>query len=345
MSKIVITGVTGMTGSHMVDYLLKNTDHEIYGMIRRVSNPNYSNILDAMGHPRFHFVTGDLSDGQSIENIINEIKPDYFINFAAQSHVHTSWVVPEQTFDTTCNALIRILESIRKFAPNCRVYSSGSSEQFGDVEYSPQDEKHPFKPRSPYGAAKCAAGLICKVYKESYDLYIVHGICFNHESYRRGEQFVTRKITKTLCKIKWCLDRKLSFDSLKLGNIDSKRDWSYAPDFVVAIWRMLNQEIYNKNYKNIRDYVVASGKTYSVRDFIIKSLDCLGLSYSIKGKGLEEKFIHKGQAIIEIDKNFYRPAEVDLLLGDSSLIRKELEWEPEYNFDELVREMINHDKK
>lgn len=381
--KVIITGITGMSGSHMVDYLLENTNNQVFGIVRRVANPNYQNIKHVFNNPRFKMFVGDLTDPHSIEKIIVDVKPDYFINFAAQSHVHTSWEVPEQTFDTTATALIRILEVIRKNVPTCRIYSAGSSEQFGDVLYTPQDEKHPLRPQSPYGAAKCAAGLIIRVYRESYGLYAVHGILFNHEGERRGENFVTRKITKGVARIYHAIKNRENFEPIELGNLDAKRDWSYAPEFIDGIWRMLNQDIYRsdvnemiKDYdksgklllprevnptwhkilvKNIKDYVLASGETHIIRDFIELAFKKAGIQGYWLGKEENEKFCLAEEygiisypintPLIKVNSKFCRPAEVNYLCGDSYLARKELGWQPKVGFNELVKIMVDYDIK
>jgi GDPmannose 4,6-dehydratase len=343
--KIIITGVTGQVGSYMVDFLLENTDHEIYGMVRRASTNNYHNIQHLLGHNRFKLITGDLTDSQSIDNIVRDIKPDYFINLAAQSFVGASWQIPEQTFDIDAVGVIRCLEAIRKHAPNCRFYNAGSSEEFGNVDYSPQDENHPLKPRSPYGAAKAAARHIVKVYRESYNLFAIQGLLYNHESPRRGEEFVTRKITKEIARIKKALDYGTNFEPLELGNIYAKRDWSHAKDFVRGIWMMLNQE-------TPKEYLLASGETHLVKEFIEKAFNIIGIYGEWTGEGLNEKFILKktinsiyydNKILVKINEKFYRPAEVDLLLGNPSLAQKELKWEREISFDSLVKEMINGD--
>lgn len=386
--KVLITGVTGQDGSHMVDYLLKNTDHQIYGMIRRASNPNYSNLESALGNERFSFVVGDLSDSQSIDKVVENIKPDYFINLAAQSFVKSSWEIPEQTFDVNATGTMRCLESIIRHAPNCRFYNAGSSEEFGDVQYAPQDEKHPLRARSPYGASKIAARQIVKTYRESFNLYAIQGYLFNHEGPRRGEEFVTRKITKGVARIKQAIENNLPFEPIELGNLDAKRDWSHSLDFVDGIWRMLNQEKYRKDIidesnrfksefgelnhiekvwipqelaKNIREYVLSSNETHSIREFIELAFKEAGIdifllngtSFEEAAKGIsynKEKDIYcykksdkEYPPLVWINPKFYRPAEVDLLLGDSSLARKELGWQPKYTFQSLVKEMVEND--
>jgi GDPmannose 4,6-dehydratase len=345
--KVIITGVTGQDGSYMADLLLEETDYEIYGMVRRTSTKNYKNIEHLLNNPRFKTVTGDLSDSQSIDNLIRELKPDYFINLAAQSFVGSSWQIPEQTFDIDAIGVIRCLESIRKHIPNCRFYNAGSSEELGNVDYSPQDENHPLKPRSPYGAAKAAARHIVKVYRESYNLFAIQGLLYNHESERRGEEFVTRKITKNIARIKKALDNNQKFQPLELGNIDAKRDWSHAKDFVRGIWIMLNQS-------EPKEYILSSGETHTVREFIEKAFKIIGIFGEWIGKDITEQYILKktsnsiyydNQILVKINPEFYRPAEVDLLLGDSSKARKELNWKLDISFDSLVKIMVENDLK
>ena len=345
--KVIITGVTGQDGSYMTDLLLEDTDYEIYGMVRRTSTKNYKNIEHLLINPRFKIVTGDLSDSQSIDNLIREIKPDYFINLAAQSFVGSSWQIPEQTFDIDAIGVIRCLESIRKHVPNCRFYNAGSSEELGNVDYSPQDENHPLKPRSPYGAAKAAARHIVKVYRESYNLFAIQGLLYNHESERRGEEFVTRKITKNISRIKKAINKDEKFEPLELGNIDTKRDWSHAKDFVRGIWLMLNQS-------EPKEYILSSGEAHTVREFIEKAFKIAGIFGQWFGKDITEQYILKktsnsiyydNQILVRINPEFYRPAEVDLLLGDSNKAHKELNWKLDVSFDSLVKIMVENDLK
>jgi GDPmannose 4,6-dehydratase len=223
MNNIVITGVTGQDGANMVEYLISNTNFNIYGVVRRASNPNYINCQKFINNPRFKFIYGDLSDAVSIDGIVQSIKPDYFINFGAQSFVGCSWEIPLQTFDANATGVARCLEAIRRFHPSCRFYSAGSSEEFGDVDYSPQNIQHPIRARSPYGASKAAARHLVKVYRESYSLYAVHGILFNHEGTKRGEEFVTRKISKGVARIYNAIKNDKAFEPINLGNLDAKR--------------------------------------------------------------------------------------------------------------------------
>jgi GDPmannose 4,6-dehydratase len=345
--KVIITGVTGQDGSYMADLLLEETDYEIFGMVRRTSTKNYKNIEHLLNHSRFKLITGDLTDSQSIDNIVREIKPDYFINLAAQSFVGSSWQIPEQTFDIDAIGVIRCLESIRKHSPECRFYNAGSSEELGNVDYSPQDEKHPLKPRSPYGAAKAAARHIVKVYRESYNLYAIQGLLYNHESERRGEEFVTRKITKNVARIKNALDKNEKFEPLELGNIDAKRDWSHAKDFVRGIWLMLNQE-------SPKEYILASGETHTVREFIEKAFQAAGINGEWSFLGVTENDINPeneifikdtGEILMKINPIFYRPAEVELLLGDPSKMVKELNWSQTISFVKLIELMVKNDLK
>jgi GDPmannose 4,6-dehydratase len=340
--KIIITGVTGQDGSYMADHLLESTEYEIYGMVRRASTNNYHNIKHLLNNPRFKLVTGDLTDSQSIDNIVRDIQPDYFINLAAQSFVGASWQIPEQTFDIDAIGVIRCLEAIRKHSPQCKFYNAGSSEELGNVDYSPQDENHPLKPRSPYGAAKAAARHIVKVYRESYKLFAIQGLLYNHESPRRGEEFVTRKITKEIARIKKALDGGYEFEPLELGNIYAKRDWSHAKDFVHGIWLMLNQE-------EPKEYILASGETHTVKEFVEKAFNYAGIdgywghSSSDRSELNEEFYSKNNQILVKINPVFYRPAEVDLLLGDSSKARKHLLWSPKISFNDLVKEMVDND--
>jgi GDPmannose 4,6-dehydratase len=346
MKNVIITGITGQDGSYMVDYLLKNTNYNIYGAVRRLSKPNYSNFSNHLDNKRFKVVTIDLSDSQSIDNVVREIDPDYFINFAAQSFVGSSWQIPEQTFDAGAMGVLRCLEAVRKHSPKCRFYNAGSSEEFGDVKYAPQDEKHPLSPRSPYGAAKCAARHMVKVYRESYNLFAIQGYLFNHESPRRGEEFVTRKITKGVARIFKAIKENQSFEPIYLGNIEAKRDWSHAYDFIDGIWKMLNQE-------NPNEYVLSSNETHTIREFIELAFKEVGIEGFWHGQGTNEEYSISTEyaiknevnssVLIKIDPKFFRPAEVELLLGDSNKARQELGWVPKRSFRHLIKDMVASD--
>lgn len=342
--KVLLSGCTGQDGSYMVDYLLENTNHDIYGIIRRLSVPNKKNIKHNLNNSRFKLVTGDLSDSQSIDNLVREIKPDYFINFGAQSFVQASWEIPEQTFDADAVGVLRCLEAIRKNKPDCRFYSSGSSEQWGNIVYSPQDSNHPMRPRSVYGAAKCAAGLLTKVYRESYNLFAVHCILTNHESERRGEEFVTKKITQGVARIYHAIKNNQPFGPIELGNLDAKRDWSHAKDFIRGIWTILNQD-------KPKEYILSSGETHSIREFIelsFKKAEILDGFWF--GQRIGESFLrHRTDTdkyvdcLVKINPQFYRLADVESLQGDSTLARLELNWKPEYSFEDLVSCMVKYD--
>jgi len=340
MKKIIISGITGQDGSYMVDYLLKNTNHFIYGIRRRGANPNLDNIKHNLNNPRFKVLIADLADSSSIDEVVKKVSPDYFINFAAQSFVGSSWEIPLQTFDVTALGVLRCLEAIRKYAPHCRFYSAGSSEEMGDVLYSPQDLKHEIRPRSPYGAAKASARHLTKVYRESYDLYAIHCILYNHESERRGEEFVTRKITKNVARIHHAIKNNTSFEPLELGNIETRRDWSHAQDFVEAVWLMLNQ-----NYP--KEYILSSNETHTVKEFVEKAFAYANINGFWRGEKENEKFItiinNKEVILMKINPDFYRPAEVEILLGDSSSARKDLNWEPKISFDNLIEKMVKSD--
>ena len=345
---VFITGVTGQDGSLLVDYLLKNTDYFIIGGARRLSIKNHENLAHLDNNPRFKLVNFDLSDTHSINKIVDKLKPDYFINLAAQTFVGSSWDFPAQTWECNTTAIIHILEAIRQHKPTCRFYNAGSSEEYGDVEYIPQDEKHPSKPRSPYGASKSAARQLVKVYRESYNLYAIQGLLFNHEGTRRGEEFVTRKITKGVARIKKAILEGKSFESIELGNVKAKRDWSDAEDFVDGIWKMLNQEAPN-------EYVLSSNETHTIAEFVwyaFKAADIEGAwhgqaesaEFSISTKDAI-KYEPMSSVLVKINPKFYRPAEVDLLLGDSTKARKELGWKPETSFEQLVEKMVKNDLK
>jgi GDPmannose 4,6-dehydratase len=312
-------------------------------------------------NPHFHLINFDLTDAHSIAQTISQLQPDYFINFAAQSFVKSSWDFPAQTWDTNTKSIIHILEAIRLHCPSCRFYNAGSSEEFGDVKFTPQDENHPIRPRSPYGASKAAARQLVKVYRESYDLYAVQGWLFNHEGTRRGEEFVTRKITKNAARIMKEIDNGEPVTPLELGNLDAKRDWTDAEDCVDAVWRMMNQDLWNVLWlptnpstikwtsdrktlaKYVKEYVVSSGENHTVREFAEESFRHVGVDGKWRGAGVEEKFLWNDQIIVQINPAFYRPAEVDLLLGNPKLIQTELGWKSTTTFAQLVKKMINKD--
>ena len=338
MKKVIITGVTGQDGSFMADYLLKNTEHTIVAGVRRLSVKNHKNISHLLNHPRFKLIDLDVSDQANTEEVIAKENPDYFINFAANSFVGVSWTQPVNHMQTNAMAVLYQLEAIRKHCPKCRYYNAGSSEEFGDVVETPQSETHPLRPRSPYGVSKASARHMVKVWRESYKLYAIQGWLFNHEGTRRGEEFVTRKITKNVARIK---NEYVNgdFKPLELGNVDTKRDWSDAEDFVEGVWLMLNQE-------KPKEYVLSSNETHTIREFIEEAFNFAGFAKEQcewQGYGLNEKYIHEGRVLVQINPQFYRLAEVELLLGDSNLARRELKWEPKVNFINLVRKMVDRD--
>lgn len=360
---VFVTGVSGQDGSYMVDYLLRNTDvASVVGGARRLSVENHTNLIHLENEPRFQLVNFDLTDSHSISKIVEYIQPDFFINFAAQSFVASSWDFPRQTWECNSTAVLDCLEAIRRHQPNCRFYNAGTSEEFGNVAYSPQDEKHPLRPRSPYGASKAAARQLVKVYRESYGLYAVQGWLFNHEGPRRGEEFVTRKITKGIAKIFDAIVNGKEIVPIELGNIDAQRDWSDAEDMVDAVWRMLNQDKYcplhlieNNKYldarkysgkelsKHIKDYVVGSGEKHTIREFIEKAFKVLSIKGEWVGKGLDETFVVDDVVLVKINTKFYRPAEVEVLLSNPKLIQTELDWKPKVSFDDLIEKMITSD--
>ena len=357
---VFVTGVTGQDGSHMVDYLLKNTDHTIFGGARRLSIKNHENLRHLENESRFKLINFDLSDAHSISKTIEQIKPDYFINLAAQTFVGSSWDFPAQTWECNTTGIIHILEAIRQHKPSCRFYNAGSSEEYGNVVYTPQDENHPARPRSPYGASKSAARQLVKVYRESYNMYAVQGLLFNHEGPRRGEEFVTRKITKGIARIKQALVNVKTFDAIELGNVYAKRDWSDAEDFVDGIWRMVNQDAYRREghhtehtVKNLKEYVLSSNETHTIKEFVELAFKYAGIDGCWHGHGTSEEFSITPAAadkynaassvLIRINPKFYRPAEVDLLLGNSNLARQELQWSPKTSFNQLVEKMIKND--
>lgn len=370
--KIILTGCNGQDGSYMIEYLLENTKDTIIAAMRRTSQDITNNLKSILDNPRVKFVTMDLNDAHSIDNLIKIEQPDYFINLGAQTFVADSWASPESHMQTNAIALIHILESIRKHVPFCRVYSAGSSEQWGNVKYSPQDEKHPMSPRSIYGVSKCTASFICKVYRESYGIYVVHGVLFNHESERRQKYFVSRKITDGVARIYHAIKDEKEFEPIELGNLMAKRDFSHAQDFIDGIWRMLNQERYNPNlgslcalssseqcHKNIvpyiQEYVLSSDETHTIQEFVELAFAEAGFEgcFWAKEEPITEKggdeycWINKkkntGHQLVRVNPKFYRPAEVELLWGNSSAARRDLDWKPKISFKELVSRMVKWD--
>ena len=334
--KALIFGITGQDGSYLAEFLLKK-NYVVHGVKRRSSSLNTGRIDHLYQDPheknrKFILHYGDVTDALSVSSLIKNIKPDEIYNLAAQSHVAVSFEVPEYTANADAIGALRILEGIKfhGLEKKTKFYQAGTSEMFGKVMEIPQTEKTPFYPRSPYGVAKVYAHWITVNYRESYKIFACNGILFNHESPVRGETFVTKKIIAGLSKIKLGKQKKLF-----LGNLDAKRDWGHAKDYVEAMWKMLQR-------KTPQDYVIATGKQYSVKDFVNLVLKELDIEYYWKGKGINSKcFDEKNNIIIECDKAYYRPLEVDTLLGDSTKAKKELNWKPKINIKMLVKEMVD----
>ena len=313
MKKALVTGITGQDGSYLAELLLEK-GYEVHGIMRRNSTFTTGRIEHIFDQIQLHY--GDLADSSSLQHIISKVQPDEIYNLAAQSHVKVSFDVPEYTADVTGTGTLRLLEAIRTAAPQAKFYQASSSEMFGKVLEVPQTEATPFYPRSPYGAAKVYSYWITKNYRESYDMFACNGILFNHESPRRGETFVTRKITRAVAAIK-----SGKQDKLILGNLDAKRDWGFAGDYVEAMWLMLQAE-------KPDDYVVATNETHSVKEFCQIAFGHVGLDW--------EKYV-------EVSEKYFRPAEVDLLIGDPAHAKKQLKWEPKVSFEELVKMMVDED--
>ena len=339
MKVALITGITGQDGSYLAEFLL-NKGYIVHGIKRRTSLINTNRIDHLYQNPhetnrKFILHHGDLTDSTSLIRIIQEVQPDEIYNLAAQSHVAVSFEEPEYTANSDAIGALRILEAIRilKLEKKTKYYQASTSELYGAVRETPQNEKTPFYPRSPYGVAKLYAYWITINYREAYGIYACNGILFNHESPVRGETFVTRKITRALARIKLGLQK-----NLYLGNLNALRDWGHARDFVEAQWLMLQQE-------KPEDFVIATGKQYSVRDFINLSSKQLDMKIEWKGKGLDEVGSFNGQDIIKIDSRYFRPAEVETLLGDASKAKEKLNWVPKISLEQLVKEMIDEDLK
>ncbi len=335
MKKALITGVTGQDGSYLAELLLEK-GYQVYGIQRRSSMPNTYRIDHIYDNPDFeNFITlyGDLSDGSNISRIISKIQPDEIYNLGAQSHVKVSFDIPEYTANVTGLGSLRILEAIRDLNIATKFYQASSSEMFGAVLQTPQNEKTPFNPQSPYGLSKVFSFYTTKIYREGYNIFASNGILFNHESPRRGITFVTRKITLGLARVKLGLQ-----ESLKLGNLDAKRDWGYAKDYVEGIWMILQHE-------KADDFVLATGETHTIREFAEEAARNLGMNIEWIGEGIQEKGIDKktNKTIIEVDPMYFRPTEVDLLLGDSSKAKKVLGWQPKVTFKKLAKIMAEAD--
>lgn len=344
--KALITGITGQDGSYLAEWLIEK-GYEVHGILRRSSSFNTQRIehlyldewvRDAQKSRQINLHWGDLTDSSSLIRILQEVRPTEIYNLAAQSHVKVSFDVPEYTADVDAAGTLRLLEAVRILGleKECRLYQASTSELFGKVQEVPQKETTPFYPRSPYAVAKLYAYWIVKNYRESYGMFAVNGILFNHESERRGENFVTRKITLAAARISQGLQ-----DKLYLGNLSALRDWGYAPDYVECMWLMLQQE-------TPRDFVIATGEMHSVREFATLAFEYAGIPIRWEGEGLHEKGIdsRNGKVLIEVDPRYFRPTEVEQLLGDPTQARTLLGWNPAKTpFAELVRRMVEHDCK
>ena len=316
MKTALVTGVNGMDGSHLADFLLEK-GYEVWGLERRTSHRNRVNTGHLVDNPNFHFIDGDLTDQNSLYRALQKSDPDEVYNLAAQSFVGVSWDIPEATGDVNALGTLRMLEAIREYNPAIKFYQACTSEMYGKMVENPANESTPFYPRSPYGVAKLYAYWITKNYRESYDMFACSGILFNHESERRGIEFVTRKISDAVARISLGMT-----DGISLGNLDSKRDWGYAPDYVEGMWLMLQQD-------QPEDFVLATGKTHSIRDFLDLAFDAIGIS--------------EWEDYVTQDPRFYRPAEVDVLRGDFSKAKQVLGWQPKVDLKEMVSRMVKND--
>jgi GDPmannose 4,6-dehydratase len=342
MKRALITGITGQDGSYLAEFLLEK-GYEVYGIIRRASEFNTSR-LDPIyedphkEHRKLILIYGDLTDTSCINKIIREVKPDEIYNLGAQSHVRVSFDIPEYTADSSALGTLRLLEAIRQegMIDKVKFYQASSSEMFGKVQSIPQNENTPFYPRSPYGTSKVFSFWMTKNYREGYGMFACNGILFNHESPRRGKTFVTRKITRGVARIKENVEK-----CIYLGNLDAKRDWGHAKDYIEAMWLMMQKQ-------EPGDYIISTGETHSVREFLEEAFRVAGIEIKSNGKeGLEEEYyrLDNGEVVVKIDPKYYRPAEVDFLLGDSSKAKRELGWEPKTLFKELIKEMVEEDIK
>jgi GDPmannose 4,6-dehydratase len=335
MKKAFITGITGQDGSYLAELLLEKK-YEVHAIVRRSSVFTTQRIEHIFNHERMFIYHGDLTDSSNLHRLLMNIKPDEVYNLGAQSHVAVSFEVPEYTADVVGLGAIRLLDAVRDLGPNCKYYQASTSELFGGIPGTePQNELTPFYPKSPYGAAKLYAYWITVNYRESYNIFACNGILFNHESPRRGNTFVTKKITQAVAKIYQGKQRVL-----KLGNLDAKRDWGHAKDFVYAQWLMLQQ-------KNPQDFVIATGETHTVREFVEAAFKEVNIDIKWQGSGVDEKGINcdTEKVLVEVNERYFRPAEVELLLGDPSKAEKELNWKRQVSFQELVSGMVRYDLK
>jgi len=337
MKKALITGITGQDGSYLAELLLDN-GYEVHGIIRRSSSFNTGRIDHLYNNPEIsrkklflHY--GDLTDTSNLNRLLEKVVPDEIYNLAAQSHVKVSFEVPEYTAEVDAVGTLRFLDAIRETGLKTKFYQASTSELYGKVQAIPQNENTPFYPRSPYGVAKMYAYWIVVNYREAYDIFACNGILFNHESPRRGETFVTRKITRAAARIKHGIEEKLL-----LGNLNAKRDWGYAPEYVEGMWRMMQ-------LNRPDDFVLATGESHTVREFTDLAFKELDMELEWVGQGVEEKGVCKktGKTYVEVDERYYRPTEVDILIGDASKAKEKLGWKPEIKFEQLVRLMVKAD--
>ncbi|MGE7110285.1 GDP-mannose 4,6-dehydratase [Lysinibacillus sp. NPDC047702] len=336
MKKALITGITGQDGAYLTKFLL-GKGYEVHGLVRRASIERYDRIEEFLNDDRLMLHYGDMTDSSNIIRLMSDIRPDEVYNFAAMSHVHVSFDTPEYTANADGVGTLRLLEAIRILGleQKTRIYQASTSELYGKVQETPQSETTPFYPRSPYAAAKMYAYWITVNYREAYNIFACNGILFNHESPLRGETFVTRKITIAVANIK-----NGNQDCLYLGNLDAKRDWGFAGDYVEAMWLILQQE-------NPEDFVIATGETRTVREFVECAFSEVGINIEWRGTGINERGINRatGQVIVAVDPQFFRPTEVDLLLGNPTKAKEVLGWKPKTSFDELVKMMVAEDLK
>jgi len=333
MKKAFITGITGQDGSYLAELLLEK-GYEVHAILRRASVFTSIRINQIFDNPKLITYHGDLTDSSNLHRLLMQIRPDEIYNLGAQSHVRVSFEVPEYTADVVGLGTIRILDAVRDLGPECRYYQASTSELFGGIPGTePQSEETPFHPKSPYGVAKLYAYWITVNYREAYNLFACNGILFNHESPRRGETFVTKKITKAVARI-----YQGKQDILKLGNLDAKRDWGHAKDYVYAQWLMLQQD-------SPKDYVIATGETHTVREFVEIAFQQVGIAIRWEGNNKNEKGIdsNTGKVLVKVDEKYFRPAEVELLLGNPSKAEKELGWRRQVSFKELVSGMVKYD--
>ena len=337
MKKALITGITGQDGSYLAELLLEKK-YEVHGIIRRASTFNTKRIDHLYVDPhkkniRLFLHYGDMTDSSNLNRILEKVQPDEIYNLAAQSHVKVSFEVPEYTAEVDGIGVLRFLDAIKETKINTRFYQASTSELYGKVQEIPQTEKTPFYPRSPYGAAKLYAYWVVKNYREAYNIFACNGILFNHESPRRGETFVTRKITRAAVRIKVGIQKKLY-----LGNLNAKRDWGYAPEYCEAMWLILQQN-------TPADFVIATNETHTVREFVELSFKHIGIKIRWEGEKENEKGIDcsTGKVLVEVDPGYYRPTEVDILIGDASKAKNILGWEPKVKFEELVELMVKAD--